>query len=57
MSVLLEIIKGNNDDVCSYLEHVSTNQFKADVMELAQSNADQTAIKSAIAELQKLVKQ
>lgn len=52
---LLDVIQLSDEQISNYLEAVSVDQFKADVLYLATKNVDKEIIKQTIEKLQQLL--
>jgi hypothetical protein len=52
---LLEVIEKSNEEISYYLEDVSVEQFKKDVLELAKMNTDKQIISEMIKKLQAML--
>ena len=52
---LLDVIQLSDEQISNYLEDISVDQFKADVISLATKNVDREIIKQTIDKLQQLL--
>jgi hypothetical protein len=52
---LLEVVEKSNEEISYYLEDVSVEQFKKDVLELAKMNTDKQLISEMIKKLQSML--
>jgi|TARA_R110000851_G_scaffold73614_4_gene162384 hypothetical protein len=52
---LLEVAEKSNEEISYYLEDVSVEQFKKDVLELAKINTDKELISEMIKKLQAML--
>lgn len=52
---LLDVIQLSDEQISNYLEDVSVDQFKADVLSLATKNVDKEIVKQTIEKLQQLL--
>ena len=52
---LLDVIEKSNEEITYYLEDVSVEQFKKDVLELTKMNTDKQFISQIIKTLQDLI--
>lgn len=52
---LLEVVEKSNEEISYYLEDVSVEQFKNDVLELAKMNTDKQLISEMIKKLQAML--
>ena len=52
---LLDVVEKSNEEISYYLEDVSVEQFKNDVLELAKMNTDKQLISEMIKKLQAML--
>jgi len=52
---LLDVVEKSNEEISCYLEDVSVEQFKKDVLELAKMNTDKQLISEIIKKLQAML--
>jgi hypothetical protein len=52
---LLEVVEKPNEEIGYYLEDVSIEQFKKDILELAKMNTDKQLISEMIKKLQAML--
>jgi len=52
---LLDVVEKSNEEIGYYLEDVSVEQFKNDVLELAKMNTDKQLISEMIKKLQAML--
>lgn len=52
---LLDVVEKSNEEIGHYLEDVSVEQFKKDVLELAKMNIDKQLISEMIKKLQAML--
>jgi len=52
---LLDVIEKPNEEISHYLEDVSVEQFKKDVLDLAKMNTDKQFISEMIKKLQSML--
>ena len=52
---LLDVVEKSNEKISYYLEDVSVEQFKKDVLELAKMNTDKQLISEMIKKLQAML--